>query len=94
MKYQNIKVKKSLGQNFLIDKNIINKIIKIGSINKNKSILEIGPGSGNLTEKLVKLKVKDIIVVEKDKNLSLLLSKKFYNYNNFQVVNDDILKKN
>ena len=93
MKYQNIKVKKSLGQNFLIDKNIINKIIKIGSINKNKSILEIGPGSGNLTEKLVKLKVKDIIVVEKDKNLSLLLSKKFYNYNNFQVVNDDILKK-
>ena len=42
--------KKSLGQNFLKDKNIINKIVKIGNINKNKIILEIGAGYGNLTE--------------------------------------------
>ena len=44
------KAKKSLGQNFLIDKNIINKIIEIGNINKNKTVMEIGAGYGNLTE--------------------------------------------
>ena len=50
--------KKSLGQNFLIDKNIINKIIKIGNINKNKTVIEIGPGYGNLTEAIIQMKPK------------------------------------
>ena len=61
------KPKKSLGQNFLIDKNIINKIIKIGNINKNKTVIEIGPGCGNLTEAIMSMKPKNILAIEKDK---------------------------
>ena len=72
MQFEN-KPKKSLGQNFLIDKNIINKIIKIGNIDKNKSVMEIGPGYGNLTEAIISMNPKKILAVEKDKKLSLLL---------------------
>ncbi len=54
-----IKAKKSLGQNFLIDKNILEKITKVSSI-KNKNILEIGPGTGNLTSLIIKKKTKKI----------------------------------
>jgi len=85
------KPKKSLGQNFLIDKNIINKIIKIGNINKNKTVIEIGPGYGNLTESIASMYPKKIIAIEKDKKLSLLLMKKFENIKNIKVINEDIL---
>ena len=61
--------KKSLGQNFLIDQNIINKIIKISNIDKNKIILEIGPGSGNLTKIILMNSPKSVLAVEKDKKL-------------------------
>ena len=61
-----LKFKKSLGQNFLIDKNKINKITRLDGI-KGKSILEIGPGSGNLTNSLLKKKPNEIVLVEKDK---------------------------
>ena len=54
------KPKKSLGQNFLVDKNIIDKIIKIGNIDKNKVVMEIGSGYGNLTEAIVFMKPKNI----------------------------------
>ena len=64
-----IKPKKSLGQNFLIDQNIINKISNLIRI-KNKVVLEIGPGTGNLTSQLLKKKPKKIIVVEKDNYLA------------------------
>ena len=67
------KPKKSLGQNFLIDKNIINKIVKIGNIDQNRVVMEIGPGYGNLTEAIISMKPKNIIAVEKDKKLSILL---------------------
>ena len=80
--------KKSLGQNFLIDKNIINKIIKIGNINKDKIVIEIGPGYGNLTEAILSMNPKKTLVVEKDKKLSLLLIKKF---KNIKVMNENIL---
>ena len=93
MKSYSFRNKKSLGQNFLIDQNIINKIVKIVNINKNHRILEIGPGNGNLTEKILKLKEKNIILVEKDKNLAQLLSKKFYNFGNLKIFNDDILNQ-
>ena len=63
--------KKSLGQNFLIDQNIINKIIKIGKIAENKSVLEIGSGYGNLTRKIANMKPKKILAIEKDKKLSV-----------------------
>ena len=57
--------KKSLGQNFLIDKNIIKKILNLSKI-KNKHVIEIGPGRGALTEEILKNKPKTLIVVEKD----------------------------
>jgi len=71
-----IKAKKSLGQNFLIDQNIIDKIIDVVQI-KNKSVLEIGPGTGNLTKNILKKKPKKLIVIEKDNDLAELLKKKF-----------------
>ena len=70
------KAKKSLGQNFLIDKNIINKIINITQI-KNKHILEIGPGRGALTEEILKKKPKSLIIIEKDNDLANFLKKIF-----------------
>ena len=84
--------KKSLGQNFLIDQNIIDIIINAGDIKQNDTILEVGPGTGNLTEKILKKKPKKIIVVEKDKNLTIFLKKKFNN--NIEIINDDILSYN
>ena len=84
-----IKAKKSLGQNFLVDENILNKIVSIVKI-KNKSILEIGPGTGNLTSHILKNGSKKLIVVEKDKNLSIFLKKRFKDKIN--IINDDILK--
>ena len=85
-----IKTKKSLGQNFLVDKNIIKKIVDTGNITNSDVILEVGPGTGNLTELILKKKPKKIFVVEKDKNLSNLLKKKFENQ--ITVINNDILK--
>jgi len=84
-----IKAKKSLGQNFLIDKKIIQKIINTTDI-KDKEILEIGPGSGNLTKYIIEKLPKNLHVVEKDNNLALLLKEKFSNKIN--IINQDILK--
>ena len=81
--------KKSLGQNFLTDKNILNKIVEVVSI-KNKNILEVGPGTGNLTELLLKKNPKKIIVVEKDKYLANELKIQFGD--KISIVNSDILK--
>ncbi len=86
-----IKAKKSLGQNFLIDKNILEKIVEVTEI-KNKYILEIGPGSGNLTSFILKKKPKKLYVIEKDKELILTLNEKFKN--EISIINDDILKIN
>ena len=72
------KPKKSLGQNFLIDKNIIKKIIKIGNVNKDKEVMEIGPGYGNLTESIIFMKPKNILLVEKDERLANLLKENIY----------------
>ena len=84
-----IKPKKSLGQNFLKDKNIIQAIVDLGNINKNSKIIEIGPGEGNLTEFIIKKKPSKVIVIEKDKNLANLLIEKFNNQ--IIIINDDIL---
>ena len=84
-----IRAKKSLGQNFLIDQNIIDKIVNILEL-KNKNILEIGPGTGNLTQGILKKNPKKVLVVEKDNNLSKLLKEKFKN--KIEVINQDILK--
>ena len=66
--------KKSLGQNFLTDRNILEKIVNIVDI-KNKIILEVGPGTGNLTSFILKQKPKKILVIEKDDNLEKILMK-------------------
>jgi len=85
------KAKKSLGQNFLVDDNIIKTIIETGAI-KDKSVLEIGPGTGNLTRAILKKKPKKLFVVEKDYELSKLLNENFSNQ--ITIINDDILKFN
>jgi len=84
----NIVAKKSLGQNFLIDRNILEQIVNTVEI-ENKEILEIGPGSGNLTQYILKKKPKKIYVIEKDNDLSLLLNEKFNDEIN--IINDDVL---
>ena len=85
------KAKRSLGQNFLIDNNIINKIIKIGNINENKTVMEIGCGYGNLTNAIALKKPKKIFAIEKDKKLADLLKNKFINTNNIKIINRDVL---
>ena len=85
------KAKKSLGQNFLVDQNIIKKIIKIGNIDKNKTVLEIGPGYGSLTKNILAENPNLFIGVEKDKSLAFQIKKKFKNYNKIEIINDDII---
>jgi 16S rRNA (adenine1518-N6/adenine1519-N6)-dimethyltransferase len=84
-----IKAKKSLGQNFLIDKNIIDKIINIVSINNNE-ILEVGPGTGNLTKEILKNNPSKMYLVEKDTFLAEYL--KDIIDERVKIFNEDILK--
>ena len=84
-----IKPKKSLGQNFLIDQNILKRIVSLIKI-EDKFVLEIGPGTGNLTSYILKNNPKKLIVVEKDKLLANYLKKKFES--RISIINDDILK--
>ena len=86
-----LKAKKSLGQNFLIDENVLNKIVSLIKI-ENKSILEIGPGTGNLTSYILKNNPKKLIVIEKDKELIIFLKKKFEE--KIEIINEDILNIN
>ncbi|WP_440672852.1 16S rRNA (adenine(1518)-N(6)/adenine(1519)-N(6))-dimethyltransferase RsmA [Candidatus Pelagibacter sp. HIMB1715] len=86
-----IRAKKSLGQNFLIDKKIINKIVNTVNI-QNKTILEIGPGTGNLTSSILVQKPKKVFVIEKDNALANQLRLTFKD--KITVFNEDILKFN
>ena len=86
-----IKAKKSLGQNFLIDREVLDQIISTCDIT-NKEILEIGPGTGNLTTYILKKNPKKVYVVEKDDELAILLNEKFNK--EIVIINDDILKVN
>ena len=83
-----IKAKKSLGQNFLIDRNILEQIVDTIEI-ENKEILEIGPGSGNLTAYILKKNPKKLYVIEKDDALALLLKERFND--EISIINDDVL---
>ena len=82
------RAKRSLGQNFLIDQNIIKKIVDLADI-KNQEILEVGPGTGNLTSEILKKKPKKIYLIEKDNDLSKFLNDKFDK--KITLFNDDIL---
>ena len=81
--------KKSLGQNFLIDTNILSNIVNYGDIKSNDTILEIGAGTGNLTKKILEKSPKNLILVEKDKELAETLNIKFGS--RVKIINDDIL---
>jgi len=84
-----IKTKRSLGQNFLIDRSILEQIVDTVDVS-NKEILEIGPGSGNLTTYILKKNPKKLYVIEKDDDLALLLREKFND--EIDIINEDVLK--
>ena len=84
-----IRPKKSLGQNFLIDRNVLEQIVDTVEIT-NKEVLEIGPGSGNLTTFILKKNPKKVYTIEKDDELALLLKDKFTD--EITIINDDVLK--
>ena len=86
-----IKAKKSLGQNFLTDRNVLEKIVNTTKI-KNKTVLEIGPGTGNLTSFILKNNPKKLVVIEKDRDLANNLENTFNNQ--LTIINDDVLNIN
>ena len=88
-----IKANKSLGQNFLIDSNTLEAIVDSGNIEKKDLVIEIGPGLGTLTKYLLE-KAGKVICVEIDKNMIQILQDRFSLYDNFEILNQDILKVN
>lgn len=91
MKKYKIKANKALGQNFLISDQVINKIVDCSEITKKDLVIEIGPGLGTLTNELLK-KAGKVICIELDKKMIKILNDRFYLYNNFELINDDVLK--
>ena len=93
MKKNNIKANKSLGQNFLINEEVVNGIIKSSDISKEDLIIEIGPGLGTLTKYLLE-KAGKVICVELDSRMIKILKDRFFLYDNLEIINQDILKVN
>lgn len=93
MKKYNIVAQKSYGQNFLINEEVIHKIIDQTQITKNDLVIEIGPGLGNLTSKLLEFAGK-VVAIELDPKMIKILNDRFSLYNNFEIINEDILKVN
>ena len=89
----NFSFSKSLGQHFLIDQNILNKIVSGSGINENTNVLEVGPGAGTLTRELC-LKAKKVTAVEIDKALIPILNDVMSDFDNFNLINSDILELN
>ena len=84
--------RKSLGQNFLLNQKIIKKIVDLGKLNNESTVIEIGPGTGNLTEEIIKKKPKDFFAIEKDKNLFSQLNNKYKS--DLILINQDVLTIN
>ena len=93
MKKYGIRANKSLGQNFLISNEVVEKIINASDIKENDVVIEIGPGLGTLTKFLLQ-KAKKVLCVELDKKMIKILNDRFSDYNNFELINEDILKVN
>lgn len=89
----NITANKRYGQNFLIDDNILEEITFSSEINENDLVIEIGPGLGNLTEYLIE-KAKYVLLIEIDKNMINIITDRFKNFNNYKLINNDVLKIN
>ena len=93
MKKYNIKANKSLGQNFLIEQNVVDCIIESSNINDEDLVIEIGPGLGTLTKFLLE-KAGKVVCIELDENMVSILNERFSLYSNFKVINQDVLKTN
>ena len=91
MKKYGITANKSLGQNFLVDDNIVENIVKSANIQKDDIVIEIGPGLGTLTNELLKV-AKKVVCVELDERMIKILKERFLLYDNIQIINEDILK--
>ena len=91
MKKYGISADKSLGQNFLINENVVEKIVENSNITKEDLVIEIGPGLGTLTKELLD-KAGKVIAIELDKRMIEILNDRFSIYNNFELINDDVLK--
>ena len=91
MKKYQISANKNLGQNFLIDENVIQNIIDSAQIDENDFVIEIGPGLGTLTSQLVE-KAGKVIAIELDQKMVKILQERFSLYSNFQLLNEDVLK--
>ena len=86
-----ITANKNLGQNFLISDEVVEKIVKSADVSKEDLVIEIGPGLGNLTELLLE-KAKKVIAIELDERMIKILQERFALYNNFELLNQDVLK--
>lgn len=93
LKKYGISANKSLGQNFLINDEVVNKIVESAEITKEDLVIEIGPGLGTLTKELLE-KAGKVVAIELDKRMIEILSDRFKLYNNFELINQDILKIN
>lgn len=91
LKKYNISANKSLGQNFLINEEVVNNIVSSADIKENDMVIEIGPGLGTLTNELLK-NAKKVVAVELDTRMIKILNDRFSLYDNFEVINEDILK--
>jgi len=85
--------KKSLGQNFLTDLNILRNIVNAAEVTEDDNVIEIGPGIGALTEQLA-LKARKVVAFEIDENLLPILNETLMSYDNIKIINQDILKAN
>lgn len=91
MKKYNIKANKSLGQNFLISQEVVDNIIEASEISEKDLVIEIGPGLGTLTKRLLEQAGK-VICVELDTKMINILEERFFLYKNLEIINQDILK--
>ncbi len=87
----NILANKSLGQNFLIDDDVVNKIVETANISEDDLIIEIGPGLGTLTSRMLE-KAGKVIAIELDRKMVAILQERFALYKNFELINEDVLK--
>ncbi len=93
MKKYSITANKNLGQNFLIDDETVNEIVESANISDKDLVIEIGPGLGTLTSRLLE-KAKKVIAIELDDRMIKILNDRFSIYNNFELINEDVLKVN
>lgn len=91
MKKYHITANKNFGQNFLIDENVVHSIVETAEISKKDVVIEIGPGLGTLTSHLLK-KAGKVVCIELDKKMLAILQDRFYLYDNFELINQDVLK--